>query len=198
MGWIWGDHERLLSGNEQELIKRVFRSTDLPHLSQIRIRNGISTINTPFTTLGKSTLKLLSGYPLKSEGQYLIMVGSRLFDCDLALNQPATLVHEMVHVWQYQQGTLTEFQGLAAHAFQHLSAKLSRKATNNLYTYEIGQSWNDMGFEGQAQLVEDWYLGDQMDEKSDRWPYIFNVLIMNDKDTRYQPLEALRKRDDNG
>ena len=196
MGWIWGDNERLLSGNEEELIKKVFRSADLPHPSEIRIRNGISTINTPFTTLGKSTLKLLSGYPRKSEGQYLIMVGPGLFNCDLALNRPATLVHEMVHVWQYRQRTLTEFQGLAAHAFHSLSAKLSSKATNHLYTYEIGQSWDDMGFEGQAQLVEDWYREDRMDEKSDRWPYIFYVLMVNDKDARDQTLKVLRERDD--
>ena len=52
--------------------------------------------------------------------------------------------------------------------------------TDNLYQYEIGQSWDDMGFEGQAQLVQEWFTLDAMSETSDRWVYVKHVLMTGD------------------
>jgi hypothetical protein len=92
-------------------------------MGHIRIRDGLTTTGTPFTT-PRSKLVVISGYPLKSVGEYLIMVGPRLFEGDVATMEPSTLVHEMTHVWQYKNGTLTQFRGFKAHAHYFIRGKL--------------------------------------------------------------------------
>jgi hypothetical protein len=37
-----------------------------------------------------------------------------------------------------------------------------------------------MGFEGQAQLVQEWFTLDAMSETSDRWVYVKHVLMTGD------------------
>ncbi len=169
----------------------------LPPLSRIRIRDGLSwpkgtAFTTPRTQWARDT-----GHPFghETEGAYLIMVGPRLFDGDVALMDPATLVHEMTHVWQYKHGTLTEGHALVAHVHYSASDRLGTRRYEDLYAYEIGESWNDMGFEGQAQLVEEWYTSDKMSEKSDRWVYVKNVLFLEDRSARSLTLGELRLRD---
>jgi hypothetical protein len=192
MGWIWGNDERALTPAERTLIQSVFRTAALPALSEVRIRNGLATTGTPFTTLGSSSLKLITGFPSRSKGKYQLMVGPTLFASDLSKSSPSILVHEMTHVWQYKHETLTEFSGLARHAFYYLSGLLGGKNQTHLYTYKLGKSWNEMGFEGQAQLVEDWYRLDQMSEESDRWLYVKNVLLIGNVAARDLTLDSLR------
>ncbi|MEP7212306.1 MAG: hypothetical protein ABI791_04480 [Acidobacteriota bacterium] len=186
---IWGDQERLLTGAEERLIKQVFRTTKLPVMSKIRIRNGLSWTGTPITTPRGGPVNVDSGWPVESEGEYLIMVGQRLFNGDVAVQEDSTLVHEMTHVWQYKHGTLTEFHGAAAHALYGIPGK-----TNSLYKYKIGQSWDAMGFEGQAQLVEDWYTLDNMSETVDRWYYVLHVLMLDEPSARSQSLDTLKAK----
>ncbi|HEV8593576.1 MAG TPA: hypothetical protein VGQ55_15835, partial [Pyrinomonadaceae bacterium] len=186
MSFIWGDDERLLTGAEEKLIKKVFRTTRLPNFGKIRIRNGLSVTGTPITTPRSGAVRLVNGYPIESEGDYLIMVGQQLFDGDVAVSAPSTLVHEMTHVWQYKHKTLTELHGAVAHIAYGAVGK-----TNSLYKYKIGQSWEDMGFEGQAQLVEDWY-DLNMSETDDRWYYVLQVLMLNDVRARYYRLDDLK------
>jgi hypothetical protein len=86
-------------------------------------------------------------FPNYADGTYNISVGQDLFDRDLTTTPTdrETLVHEMTHVWQYFHGTLTRKHGTVAHVFV---------SENTLYRYDITRdSWNDMGFEGQAEMV---------------------------------------------
>ena len=182
---LFGDQERLLTSAEEKLIREVFKSTDLPPLSAIRIRDGLSPTDTPFT-----------------DSDYSIMVGPTLFAGDLAKDDPDTLVHEMVHVWQYKQGTLTRAKAIAAHAGAYMAARFpitrpnrngppivvrpaNPNAVEDLY-YEyrkrIGDPWNSFTFESQAQLVEDWFSksGDNKSMSTPRYVYIKKVLYARD------------------
>ena len=192
MGWIWGNDERTLTAAERTLINSVFRNAALPPLSEVRVRNGLATTGTPFTTLGSSRLKLITGLPSRSEGKYQLMLGPTLFASDLSESSPSILVHEMTHVWQYEHETLTELSGLARHAFYYVSGLLGGRNQTHLYDYRLGESWNEMGFEGQAQLVEDWYRFDQMSEECERWLYVKNVLILGNVAARDLQLDSLR------
>ena len=186
MGFIFGHNERLLTPQESHLIRRVFRTTRLPNLGRIRIRDGLSVTGTPFAA-PRERVVVQQGFPFTTEGEYLIMVGKRLFDGDVAVMEPDTLVHEVTHVWQYKHGTLGEYEG----AFKHIGAAAIRR-TDHLYEYEIGESWDDMGFEGQAQLVQEWFTLDNMSETSDRWVYVKHVLMLGDVRARSLTLGQLR------
>jgi len=128
--------------------------------------------------------------PVATEGEYLIMVGPRLFEGDVAAMEPDTLVHEMTHVWQYMHGTLGEAEA----ALKHFGAAAIRD-TDRLYKYRIGQSWDDMGFEGQAQLVQEWFTVDNMSETTDRWVYVKHVLMLGEVPARSFSLGELRLSD---
>jgi len=171
MAWIWGNRDRQLTTHEKELLNRVFRGADLPPLERIRIRDGLTTTGVPFVTSG-TTSKVLFGSLLTRPEEYLIMVGPRLFDEDLTRVAPATLVHEMVHVWQYKHKKLTELRGLMLHSLYYLSGKIGGRGQHHLYSYDLSQPWEQIGFEGQAQLVEDWYKIDHMKQRGERWEYL--------------------------
>jgi len=176
MAWIWGNRDRPLTTHEESLVKTVFQRADIPPLDSIRIRDGLTTTGVPFATSG-TTRRVLFGALLAQPEQYLIMVGPQLFEKDLALVAPATLVHEMVHVWQYKQKRLTELRGLMLHSFYYMSGKLGGRGQHHLYSYDLSLPWEQIGFEGQAQLVEDWYKHDLMSETSERWDYLQHTLF---------------------
>ena len=176
MAWIWGNRDRPLTTHEERLISTVFHGADLPALDSVRVRDGLSTTGVPFTTSG-TTRKVLFGALLARPEQYLIMVGPQLFNDDLALVAPATLVHEMVHVWQYKHKKLTELRGLMTHSLYYLSGKVAGRGQHHLYTYDLAQPWDQIGFEGQAQIVEDWYKFDHMSQTSERWEYLKRTLF---------------------
>jgi hypothetical protein len=168
---LYGDNERLLSPGEQALIRRVFLSAPLPSLGTIRIRDGLSPTGTAFT-----------------DADYSIMVGARLYNGDLADLEPSTLVHEMTHVWQYYQGYHVRLKLLPAHLVFSIT-----NSDGYLYTYDLGDSWDSFGLEGQAQMVEDWYSNDRMSTVGSRFVYIDKVLRSGNPLTRDLTLEELRK-----
>jgi hypothetical protein len=49
-----------------------------------------------------------------------------------------------------------------------------------------------MGFEGQAQLVEDWFRNDGMSETSERFVFVKKVLYTGDSRARDLTLTQLR------
>lgn len=195
---LFGDRERLLTGREIALIRDVFKTTDLPPLYNIRIRDGLSPTGTPFT-----------------DSDYSIMVGPKLFDGDLAQDDPDTLVHEMVHVWQYKQGTLTRKKAIAIHAIASMAEKFpsmrfNRNAPPTLislpnphavedlyyeYRKRIGDPWKSFTFESQAQLVEDWFsqYGDKKSKKTDRFVYVERVLYSGDPIAQELTLAELKR-----
>ena len=161
-----GDNSRMLTPGEMGLIKKVFRTARLPRLEEVSIADGVNGNGGEWT-----------------DSDYEINVGPRSFKHDLSILDPATLVHEMTHVWQYYNHTLTKAHGFAAHlrtgATDWVQKKLDRvlpghweddEADNRLYKYDLDGSWNDMGFEGQAQMVQDWY---EMGMKTEGYRYFF-------------------------
>jgi outer membrane protein OmpA-like peptidoglycan-associated protein len=174
MGFPFGDRGRPLMHSEAALIRRVFKTAQLPRLSEIRIRNGASTTGTAITI------------PL--DGLYNIMVGepkSRFFG-DLSVTDRDMLVHEMTHVWQYFHGTLSRTHGMTAHIHRWAAGKLGYPDEDYLYEYNmLTDSWNDMGFEGQAQLVEEWFHdGMGGEDKDKRFCFIDKVLYKGSVDAR--------------
>jgi hypothetical protein len=66
-------------------------------------------------------------------------------------DDPATLVHECVHVWQYQHLG-------SRYAAEALSAQARVKPSAYRWTDELGRGrahWRDFNREAQAQLIED-------------------------------------------
>ena len=128
-----GDQSRLLMPGEVKLIRQVFQHARLPSLMMtVTIANGVNGNGGAWT-----------------DSDYEINVGPDLFEQDLSTADPSTLIHEMTHVWQYFNGTLTKAHAAAAQALYGFARR-----SEYLYDYDLGESWNDMGFEGQAQLVE--------------------------------------------
>jgi len=165
---LFGDNGRILTRNEANLIRKVFKTTHLPPLTRVRIRDGESPTGTAMT--------------IPVDDLFYIMVGKRLFYLDIADTDPSTLVHEMTHVWQYFQGTLSRSHALSAHSHRWAAGKLGYPGTNYLYEYDIlTDSWNDMGFEGEAQLVEEWFQdGMGNEDKDKRFCFVNKVLYKND------------------
>lgn len=160
-----GDNSRNLTVGEWNLLKRVFRTARLPW-EEVTIADGVNGNGGEWT-----------------DSDYEINVGPDHFKQDLSISIPATLVHEMTHVWQYYNHTLTKAHGFVAHlrtgATDWVQKKLDRvlpghweddEADNRLYKYDLDGSWADMGFEGQAQMVEDWY---DMGMKEEGYRYFF-------------------------
>ena len=166
----YGDDDRLLTGREQRLVTDIYKHTRLPPFFKIRIRNGLSPNGTAIT------------FPNYADGTYNISVGQYLFDNDLTDSQSGrdTLIHEMTHVWQYYHHLLSRAHGISAHIHRNLAGRLSKGYRDESYLYEydiLTDSWDDMGFEGQAQLVEDWYHEGHKGENDDkRFCFIKKVL----------------------
>ena len=67
-----------------------------------------------------------------------------------------TLIHELVHVWQYDK----EHIDPASAALPHIKAFLESRPVEQLYRYSVEprQAFSDYGFEQQASIVQDAYL----------------------------------------
>lgn len=185
----YGDDDRLLTSAEVRLVREVYKNTQLPPFSKIRIRNGLSPNDTAIT------------FPNYSDGTYNMSVGQDLFDGDMTTtgnqSDKDTLIHEMVHVWQYYHGLLSKAHGIIAHAHRSAAGKFGYQDDSYLYQYNILiDSWNDMGFEGQAQLVEDWYHDGKKGEDDDkRYCFIKKVLYEGNSAARGLNIVQLCEKD---
>lgn len=72
-----------------------------------------------------------------------------------------TLIHELVHVWQYDKGHIDP----ASAALPHIQALLGEGTRDELYFYSVNdieddnrRTFRDYGFEQQAAIVQDAYL----------------------------------------
>jgi hypothetical protein len=167
-----GDNARLLMPGEVKLIRQVFQHARLPSLMMtVTIADGVNGNGGAWT-----------------DSDYQINVGPSLFEQDLSTADPSTLVHEMTHVWQYFNGTLTKAHAAAA---QGLYGFARRSAY--LYDYNLGDPWNGMGFEGQAQLVEDWYTNDKLRMRGSRYNYVRAVLQLQDVGARSMTLVEIER-----
>ena len=126
-----GDNARALDASERQLIRTVFKTARLPPLNELSIADGVNFNGGAWT-----------------DSDYEINVGPYYYNTDLSKSWPGLLAHEMTHVWQYYNKTLTKTHAFIAHV---------RQPESVLYAYDLNGSWEDMGFEGQAQMIEDWY-----------------------------------------
>lgn len=135
---------RRLYHSEIQIATSVFRSS--VDLSKVRVSNQIGGGNRPW----------VSSIPF---GDQTIHVGPNLYPSSLP---SALLVHELVHVWQYQRGGLVGVNSIL---------------TGQTYDYLLGssgtpyKSWESFNVEQQAQIVEDWYR-QGMSSSDRRFPYI--------------------------
>lgn len=149
-----GDNARALFQGEINLIRRVFKTAHLPPLLEVSIADGVSIKGTPWT-----------------DSDYQINVGPWSYDHDLSVFYRSTLVHEMTHVWQYYNKTLSKLHAFVASV---------RNPEDDLYSYDLNGSWEDMGFEGQAQMIEDWFtMG--MNTEGHRYFFMKHVVWSGDK-----------------
>ena len=169
-----GDNQRQLMPNEFALIRKVFQTARLPPLHDIMIGDGSSATGTAWTA-----------------SVFLFCVGFFFFGTDLSVSAPETLVHEMTHVWQYYNGSLTMAHAFKAQAwaatkdfFTSHGREEKHHFTDKLYSYNVTDgTWDDMGFEGQAQMVEDWYtMG--MHTEGYRFVFVKNILWDGDESAR--------------
>ena len=66
-----------------------------------------------------------------------------------------TLIHELVHVWQYSKDHITPYSAYRAHVDARRSGQ-----TDELYYYSVEprKTFRDYGFEQEAAIVQDAYL----------------------------------------
>jgi len=163
-----GDNSRALFQGEISLVRSVFRTAWLPPLLEVSIADGVSIKGTAWT-----------------DSDYQINVGPWSYDHDCSVYDRSTLVHEMTHVWQYYNKTLTK-----AHAF----IASVRNPEEVLYSYDLDGSWDDMGFEGQAQMVQDWFtMG--MHTEGHRYFFMKHIVWSGDKSAAHLTRAELAMRE---
>lgn len=185
-----GDNDRNLKVSERNLIHKVFQTANLPDLDDVTIGDGVNANGGAWT-----------------DSDYEINVGPYLFNTDLSVSDPTTLVHEMTHVWQYHNHTLSKGHAFAAHAAAWIKDEFTKYGNSKndpkkeyvpyedrLYKYDVENgTWDDMGFEGQAQMVEDWF---EMGMKTEGYRFVFvkNVLWNGDASARKLTRTELQMR----
>lgn len=93
----------------------------------------------------KTAWWVLSGYAVAPNGNIYYHKNDWQTDFSgLSLSKRAWLIHELTHIWQYQQGMAVFWRAL-----------LNRK-----YAYQLNpnKSFFDYGIEQQAKIVEDYYV----------------------------------------
>ncbi|KYG00567.1 hypothetical protein BE21_07130 [Sorangium cellulosum] len=138
---------------EFELATRVFMAT-LPY-PKIFITPLTGLQSRPFTS---TVPPLVAGcVPLA----YTINVGLNGFIHGMDTVQPATLVHELTHVWQGAHRLISSqymWESIAHQAMGWI------RGTDH-YRYVPGQSWSSYNVEQQASIVEDWFArGERTDD----------------------------------
>ena len=187
-----GDNDRNLTIGERSLIQRVFRTANLPDLDDIHIADGVNARSGAWT-----------------DSDYQINVGPYLFKTDLSVSEPNTLVHEMTHVWQYYNNTLSKGHAFKAQATAWIKDQFTKYGNDDdpdmayvpysdrLYSYDVVDgTWDDMGFEGQAYMVQQWFeMG--MNQEGYRFVFVKNVLWDGDASARDLTRVELRLRSPN-
>jgi hypothetical protein len=145
---------RELSAKEGNEARRVFMGS--LQTSRVEISDSIGFGNRPWTSVGIWT--------------YTLNLGPEGYKDAAAPNWAPTLIHELTHVWQGQNGTLGFGYMLKSVGCQ-CRAFVTKGDTSAAYQYEVGKDWDDYNVEQQASIVEDWYRNGLKDTDS-RYRYI--------------------------
>ena len=132
--------------------------------------------------------------------------------------QEATLIHELVHVWQGENGAFPHaYMGQSAVA--QLGSGVAdivksgkwkgwaaHRSTAYVFTAaDIGKNWNEFNVEQQGNLVESWFMSEAVrqrfsyefgpgvggggrSEQDPRWPYIRDVIQGSNRHAKYKAL----------
>jgi len=135
--------ERPLTKTEREMLRRIYFNSI--SLFNIRIVEGPS--------------------PIFGDGNFATTLGNTIYLRDIVADSPAgrvTLVHESVHVWQYQN-TGPRYTSDALGAQYFLPHDEHTKVAYNWEVSEVQRGntdWNDFNKEAQAEFIEDvWRKG---------------------------------------
>ena len=137
---VAGDGGRYLTDAEYAWANEMVFAGSLPPIETLRITSYLGKDGAPFTfpTFG---------------GPTLLNVGPGMYAN--ALSNTATFVHELVHACQIAHTTDVLFTANA------LATKIADPSGTDSYDYgPAGFEYTTAGLEAQAQIVEDWYLGD--------------------------------------
>ena len=128
---------RALTAGENEMAKSVFGNSI--ELSNVRL---------------KTAWWVLKNYAVSPNGNIYFHHANWLTDFSQAtLGKQSWLIHELTHVWQWQQGL-----------------KVVRGALiNRRYSYKliVGKSFFKYGIEQQARMVQDYFIRRQLGQKCD-------------------------------
>jgi hypothetical protein len=124
------DSIRPLTKKERDIAKFVFQSS--LRLDEIQIEEKALIANAP-TTLG-NVIRLSDGYTMSD----------------------ATLVHELTHVWQFQNKGTGYISNSVVHQVEGMLSDGDRNAAY-VVTIQQGASFSSYSAEHQATIVEDWY-----------------------------------------
>ena len=140
---------RGLSPIEIQTARGVFEST-IPY-GVVGISRSVGANNRPYTT--------------PSGPFYLLHMGPSQFS-NPGTNM-ATLIHELVHVWQGHNHFFT--WGYVANSLWHQAR--AEVTGGSAYSYTPGAPWGMYNVEQQAKIVEDWFVNGQ--QTTDQlFPYI--------------------------
>ena len=184
---------RRLTVAEWKLCTKVFFAGNLPAQDDVVITNGAGWDGRPFTVAtpraagapvigglvslipGQVVDILVGGFgdAVGLSGAFTIHITPEFYD-DLTVTNgdqehdaSATMIHEMTHVWQGTNATLSA-------SFMAKSVVNQLRYGSDAYDYRPLADWKSYNPEQQAKLVEDWYykgLGDQS-EGDERFRYV--------------------------
>jgi hypothetical protein len=129
LGGSFRRSRRKLTKREKDIARKVFRNS--VHLSSVRV--VVTGIASAPTTLGNN-IRVLPGYKMSN----------------------ATLIHELMHVWQYQTQGNKYISNSAYHQVKGMVTKGGRNAAYEV-TIVSGQSIYRYTAEHQAMIVENYY-----------------------------------------
>jgi hypothetical protein len=143
---------RPLLPGELEIAFRVFKAT-LPY-HKILVTPLVGLYTREFT----STIPPLVAGLLPIS--YTLNVGLQGFLHGMDKTKPATLIHELTHVWQGAHRLIAShfiWESIAHQAIDLITG-------TNCYRYVPGQSWSSYNVEQQASIVEDWFKGGERED----------------------------------
>lgn len=139
---------RPLYPSEAEIAFRVFKTSLC--VGQIYVSPAVGLQSRPFTT----TIPPFSPNP-GIAASYVINIGLNGFIRGMTstVDQRATLVHELTHVWQGAHGLICSdfmYESVTHQVIGWIQG-------TDPYAYRPGLPWDDYNVEQQAQIVEEWF-----------------------------------------
>lgn len=169
---------RLLKPDELKLAKQVF-DKELPY-THIYIANRFLP--------GNDVPVTIAAIDLNFSVQFTIFWGEIVYNGSAATIEPATLIHELTHVWQGHHDKIALSYMLESMISQGLSIWHTGNR-NNAYTYDKTKyhNWSEYNVEQQASIVGDWFdpTDGNQSQTDPRYPYITDNIRAGSTSAKY-------------